>query len=604
MRILIKICCVCWLLVACHNDDIDTTKNILAETPQKVQIKKGTEVSKKAIEYIKQKTNNTFSITTQKNSVKLATVSFLSKNTPLGIIDTSKEIVVINETNTKHTFKIIDPNDTNVVINLIIVETENTIYEYFLKYSFNGSIPYNDEGTAVDFSRFNGTIETFDADGNAIGSITVSEGIVTDDQGQFAPCPDEPVDDTSNTNDEPSGGTTSSSSTSAGIPGSDTNGTDTSTDNTGNGGWFASSDNDDCGLRWSYADCGCGIQYANGHSPSGHACCNGSALVVTDCNGIHVAQRNVSNSSLYVKRNPTDPCDDGDVGVILTDDELCNMDIGSFNTYYSSKSPFNVDLSEIRIPCDSITLPTNENKKFLCIYNKLTQLPAFKNLFTNTFGESMEANVTFKLEDLPDDKAGRNEADVGNVRNQVIVLNKNHFSGDKHPLTNAQTIIHECVHAYLKVKAYECSSGTSVVGLNNQELDELLNQFDYGCLSTAVNEHSLMFDILVPYMQQILNDIQPDLVATEDQSYFYNFYWDVSSDEPEQWHWENEQDAQGNLLEGCLFYMTLSGLEQANAFNQEITSDERHEFLFNKYNTLINNEGDYQEPFNFDTCNE
>ncbi|WP_430410990.1 glycoside hydrolase family 19 protein [Kordia sp.] len=204
---------------------------------------------------------------------------------------------------------------------MIIVETEDTVYEYFLKYTLSTGVSmYNSEGN-IDFSQFNGRIETFNSAGNLIGDVFIGDGNITNQMGQLAPCPDDPVDDPTNTNDAPTNdNTTSSSSTSAGVPGSDTSGTNAPNDNTGNGGFFASSDTDDCGLRWSYAQCGCGGT-ANGHSPSGPSCCEGSPLTITDCNGNVLAQRNNSDVTTMLKRNPIDPCDDGDVGVILKDDD-------------------------------------------------------------------------------------------------------------------------------------------------------------------------------------------------------------------------------------------------------------------------------------------
>jgi len=266
---------------------------------------------------------------------------------------------------------------------------------------------------------------------------------------------------------------------------------------------------------------------------------------------------------------------------------LCSCEHDDFNETENASAilPLKVQTkrgNEVsKVAIDYIKLKTNN-------YNKLTQLPAFKNLFTNTFGESTEVNVTFELVTMSSDSiAGGNITELGNVRNQVIQLNKNHLI-TKHPLTIAQTIIHECIHAYLKVKAYECSSGTTVEGLNNQELDELLNEFDYSCLSTAVNEHTLMFDILVPYMQQMLTDLKSELVATENANPDLNFYprptYDLHS-----FSWTE-----------CFYYMTLAGLDGAAAFNSEINLNLYHRDLYDNYNSYINN----SNFFNFNTCNE
>lgn len=323
MRDFLKLCCLL-LLFSCENDDFRDDyqqENKLTIPQPKVQYKEGNQVSKKAVNFIKMKTNNAFTITQRKGAVMFSQNSFLSKSTELGIIDTSKEIVVHNETTTKHTFKVISPyEEENAIVNVIIVEKGDITYEYFLKYTFNGEIPYNEDKTAIDFSQFNGTIETFNSTGEPVGSMTIENSMIIDDTGDLAPCPtdneSEPSDDDDNSNN---GG----SDANTGIP-DDPNedeqqeAGDGYYDNTTGGGEFVDP-NDDCGVSWSFTDCGCGPQFANGHRPSGNACCGGSVMVMVDCNG--VVQRNDNYDTPFTKRNIIDPCEDGDVGVILGDDD-------------------------------------------------------------------------------------------------------------------------------------------------------------------------------------------------------------------------------------------------------------------------------------------
>ncbi len=334
-------------MFSCDKDDaVYLEKNPETVIQNKVQIKEGNNVSKSAIDYIRLKTNNYFTVSTKKHTVKLSVKSFASKSTDLGIVDTSKEVVVLNEKNTKHTFKVITPLEENSVTNLIVVESENSIYEYFLKYTFIGSPPIDSETKAIDFSRFNGTIETFDENGNSIGSITVQEGIVAEDDGQFAPCPsepsddpiDEPTDDNSNDDDSPG-----NPNTSGGIPGSNDD-SSAPVDNTGNGGWFASSSNDDCRISWRYSNCGCGIQYANGHEPSGNACCSGSSLIITDCSGGILHNRNSDDNQMMMKTNPLNPCDDGAVAVIIDKDNDCDTSKEDLKKVFPNASDDNMKL--------------------------------------------------------------------------------------------------------------------------------------------------------------------------------------------------------------------------------------------------------------------
>ncbi|EDP94707.1 hypothetical protein U8527_07075 [Kordia algicida OT-1] len=307
----------CFLIIlSCQKDDsINQDQNQDSLARARVQIKVGNEVSKSAIEYIKLRTNNSFTVENKKNSISLSKTPFSFKSSGLGIVDTNKEIVVVNESNTKHTFKIISPLEENSVTNLIVVETENSSYEYFIKYNFIGNIPTNEETNAIDLSKFSGTIETFNSNGQQIGYISMENGSMTNSTGQFSPCPDDPTD-------EPSDDDSSGSDASTGIPSSnsaDDNEVYNNVDSN-SGGEFENLD-DDCGLSWSYARCGCGGG-ADGHPPSGAWCCQGSPIIITDCNGNAIAQRSSNNDTKF-KNSLTEPCDDGDVGVLI-DKEDCD----------------------------------------------------------------------------------------------------------------------------------------------------------------------------------------------------------------------------------------------------------------------------------------
>ncbi|WP_433991553.1 AHH domain-containing protein [Kordia algicida OT-1] len=321
-------------LFSCSNDEFGVSEQMQNPVSKnlKVQYKRGNDVSISAINFIKNRTNNTFTVSTKKGSIKLNNSQSFLKNDELGTVDTSKEIVVVNETNTKHTFKVITPNESlHTITNLVIVEKAEGSYEYFLKYTFSGEFPINEETGAIDISKFNGTIETFNASGNLIGSITIENGTITSDQGQLSPCPDDNQEPNDN-GDTNTGSSSSGSDSSTGIPNDNTNEDPV---NVGNGDPDSSAQytdsNGDCGLTFSYERCGCGGD-ANGHPPQGVECCQGSPLIIRDCNGNILAQRNSDVSTTMFKRNVFDPCNDGDTGVILNsitdiegmDDELIN----------------------------------------------------------------------------------------------------------------------------------------------------------------------------------------------------------------------------------------------------------------------------------------
>ncbi|WP_143067807.1 hypothetical protein [Olleya namhaensis] len=68
------------------------------------------------------------------------------------------------------------------------------------------------------------------------------------------------------------------------------------------------------------------------------------------------------------------------------------------------------------------------------------------------------------------------------------------------------------------------------------------------------------------------------------------------------WNWLNYTDSSGSELEGCLFYMSLVELDEAEEFENEITNDDRNGFLFDEYNILINNLRPNQTLFDHSKC--
>lgn len=574
----------------CEKDEVDAIEETQTQQLNKVQVNTNTKVSKKAINFIKARTNNSLAVDNKKGRITLSEAAISSKNAALGIVDTSKEIVVINETNVKHTFKVIDnDNDNKTFTNLIVVETENSTYEYFVKYTLYEGVSIRDTEGNLDFSQFRGRIETFNSEGDIIGDILVEDGSITSQSGQLSPCPDEPIDDTStNTNDAPTdGNSTSSSSTSAGVPGSDTNSSNTTNDNTTSGGWFASSDNDDCGLSWSYAQCDCGGD-ANGHSPqAGYACCQGSPLTITDCYGNVIAEGRDANTTTMFKRNPTDPCNDGDVGVILDEEELCAMDDESFNAYYSERSPFKVDMSEIRKRCDTILPPNPVNERFMCIYNKLVKSTTFQNLFTNVFGVSNNnLDVKFKIVDNMSVN-GRCKIIEGQVDSNGNLLNiKMEILIDRDYLNTgarisvAKTIVHECIHAYLNIKKLDCNQGTTFDEINNKLFSELINEYYDGSCETQQEGHEFMFDYMIPSMQTILGNVRDNFIPENHQNFAesHNFASESNPIVPSSpWNWND-----------FYYNLSLQGLENTQKYQQQIGSDPIKRFFYLQYREIGN----------------
>lgn len=343
-------------------------------------------------------------------------------------------------------------------------------------------------------------------------------------------------------------------------------------------------------MTFSYERCGCGGE-ANGHPPQGVECCQGSPLIIRDCNGSIIAQRNSDTSTTMFKRNVFDPCDDGDVGVILDDDVLCGMNDESFNAYYSNKSPFDVDLSLVRKNCDSITVPDPANEKFMCIYNKLTSTPLYKNMLENTFGGNQHnLNVTFVMVDsLSNSAAGRTDKMPGTVAtinpntgevnmHLRIRISKQYMDGYS-AIAVAKTILHESIHAYLILKHINCNAGTPIdeviEGLTNRTFEELLNQY-YETACDSQQQHEFMYDRMLPVFRNVLSSIRNELIPPEQ----------IAAAEVDE-VFKNEANPSGDTVpfnwDKFYEYLSLRGLQNTNYFINNIENNPAKYFNFVEY---------------------
>ncbi|WP_430410936.1 hypothetical protein [Kordia sp.] len=327
----IQLLAIVLILFNCEQDDVAKPDEIVVFIPKNelcIQIKTGNAVSKEMITYLHHKTNNSLHVSYDKTGVSLQKNNNTAENATFGTINTDSEIVVINEHNTKHTFKVDNVSQyDNVIVNIIVVETATLTYEYFIKYTFEGSIPYDYTTNTLTVSRFTGTIETFTSEGNLTGSMDIEDGDVIQVNGQTSPCPDEvtPTDTTPpNTND------TDGSSNSAGIPGeggnsnTTTNGNQNGTNDASDGGGWIQGDGP-CGLNYTYI---CSNGYGGNHDPTtinsaGDLCSgtnNGAGiLTVRDCNG-NVLARNNSAPNPEGSDTINNPCA-GIVGVLVSVEE-------------------------------------------------------------------------------------------------------------------------------------------------------------------------------------------------------------------------------------------------------------------------------------------
>lgn len=298
---------------SCQKDDSSiVSEEQKSESNSRLQIKQGLEVSQKAIAFINYRTNNSSFVAMNKNRIVLSETDIHSRETVMGTVKTDKEIVVINETNTKHTFnvKTIDQNENNI-INLIIVETIDGIYEYFLKYTFEGKIPFTDKGY-LNLSEFSGTIESFDNNGNQTGTLTILDGQIVDFAGRTDPCANEDGlwegwddynDDNENGGTSGNGSSTEYEDTTSGNDNNSGNTSNNTSGSTGSGGcdiYYVDSD----GERWELDE----------WSPDegAESCC---MYLVINCPQNEVIAEMV--------REDDDPCEVGMIGVIAEDVDDC-----------------------------------------------------------------------------------------------------------------------------------------------------------------------------------------------------------------------------------------------------------------------------------------
>lgn len=251
----------------------------------------------------------------------------------------------------------------------------------------------------------------------------------------------------------------------------------------------------------------------------------------------------------------------------------------------SAKSPANIDISLVQGTSEA-------EKKFRCIYEKLTQSPSFKNLFTDTFGTSNRINVKFEIvENLtftnPDGSISYPNAtcqmsSVNNNYNNTIKISTNILEGQRSNIEIAKTILHECIHAYLNIKKINCNNGTTIPQINNKLFPELLSSFYQDNCFIDVNgvnqgEHTFMFDYMIPVFQQVLGEVknliipQSHIQIAEEGEYVNNLGSNLT------WDWNDFYK-----------YLSVNGLTNTQSFIDEIESNPNKLYLFNFYNIKAN----------------
>ncbi len=269
------------------------------------------------------------------------------------------------------------------------------------------------------------------------------------------------------------------------------------------------------------------------------------------------------------------------------EDDKCFLSDEDFNAPFSANSPFNVDLGEVRRKCDTIDPP--ENKKFLCIYKKLTNSPKFKDLFIDTFGESVDLNVIFKVvpsiapvppsTTTPNAKTSvrldLNSTNPLGAYNGTIYISSAYMEATS-AISVAKTIMHECIHAFLTIKQYGCNQGTEFDEYDDVELSEILNQY-YSTACPNQSDHEFMFDYLLPTMSEILEDIKDDLIPLSHQEGVADILFINESNPNEQtpWNWDDFYK-----------YLSMDGLQNSDAFEFEMLPESS--VKYQNFSTYVN----------------
>jgi len=570
--------------INCQKDDDFSKKELLEESINEgINIKTivGKQIPENITNYLKEKTDNTLQFNFYNKKIEPLTQQISASrgaNLEIGTVDTSKSVKVVNETNTKYTFEMVNSN-VNSKHNLVVIDLGTELVNYYISYKPEASWLTNHDITK-DMRFFTGDIIFYNTNGVESGVLKMANGSIASNTSNILnnPCDEvedeeEPVDDTT-TNNTSTGGSSDS--------GNSSSGSNPSYGGTGSGTNTEAPLSEMCEYKVGEI-CTGGGEHTSPDAPGCYANDGWSVTFYMPCGSIGL-------------RTAGDPITDcaGDVGVLLFDDD-CQVDDDSFNIAYSANSPFNVDLSNLRAPCGTQNIDTTNvvaNAKFMCIYNKLVNSPKFKNLFVDTFEESENLNVKFEIDSTLVGSGGTTGVDPSNPStleadgtlnlNLIIRMNRNHLDAThidaRSNIEIAKNILHECIHAFLFVKKYNCDDGTTIDILNNQLLGELINEYYDESCSEYQEQHEFMFDYLLPTMIEILNDVKDNLIPQSNQDYVSDLDYNNNG-------YPNNPFTESHLFNWNEFYeyLSLAGLHQTTSFQQVIATDSIKNYLFHRY---------------------
>lgn len=237
-----------------------------------------------------------------------------------------------------------------------------------------------------------------------------------------------------------------------------------------------------------------------------------------------------------------------------------------FDIPASFKSPMNIDRLAI-----TNNIPGGE--KFNTVYDALTTSPEFKKLFIDVFGSSTRFNVKFEIAEhvYEDNDPAKKEVNATTSQDPVtksitIKMSKQILipgtSMSQTKIENAKTVLHECIHAYLFIKANNPSAGADFVKILNT-------------MYPKVNEqHDFMYNQMIPTMQKVLSEIR-DSVTTSvgrievEKRTMHPTIIPLTST---PWNWNDYYK-----------YVSLKGLDEATCFKVDFPKETDQWNLFTNY---------------------
>ena len=330
---------IAFMIYSCQKDD-DFSKPKIEEEASVYESKFKTiyhnQIPKSITNYLKDKTGNTLHFLFLENEIKpITSQTFASRGADLeiGTVDTSKSVMVVNPTNTKYTFEMVN-SDVTSKHNLVVIDFGTELVNYYISYKPepNWTDIYS---MPKDMKFYTGDIIFYNTNGVESSVLQLANGIIAPNTSNIIndPC-DEVVDDTTDDNTDD---TNDNSNGSGGSPSDTSNGTGNTGGGTGSssggGGdtYIADAEVDYCNYTLSQECTG------GGHHTSPANCTVGdgwSVDITVEC------------GTLVNLRTSVDPCV-GDVGVLI-DPEIFENNCEELNKLTSNPpvnttNPYTVD---------------------------------------------------------------------------------------------------------------------------------------------------------------------------------------------------------------------------------------------------------------------